>query len=288
MDTDELNELNKDKTFVLDFYINDVKRFLNHVNVEVPFYVAGGSIFSILNNCNATSYTDIDVYFYNETDAKLVNNAILNESSVSVLATTSNAMTIRSNPKPLQFIFKYFGDTNDIFDSFDFNCSRVAYTSDNKLIKCRSFSKFIQVPEVLYTNILSRYHKYINKKGAVDDSNVLYKIYDALIKNVKQPIYDYYEELSTTHGVVLNNEITLLSIGPECQYLHDELMKNYTSFDARKEIFDGISKFNSSVINEPALELTLYRYQTTHRDKHNYITSKDLTRAKNKYPEYFL
>jgi len=62
----------------LNGLVDVVKERLNYEKTGVKFFIAGGSVFSSLNN---STYNDIDVYLYNSKDLKKVRQGSIDVTS---------------------------------------------------------------------------------------------------------------------------------------------------------------------------------------------------------------
>lgn len=183
--------------------VDTIKDFFNKINVDVPFYILGGSVFSILNTEEAV-FDDIDVFFYNETDLNKVLDAISNTDSdeIPIYYTThdtKNALSVSDvttksyfgsvndkfsslisklshNPeaagKKKQFIKLRHGPIKEVFQKIDFSCSRCCVTSDYELVKDKQFSNHIKIlTDNIVSTHLDRFQKYVNMKNAIDEDH---------------------------------------------------------------------------------------------------------------------
>lgn len=171
--------------------VDTVKNLFLEFNLNIKFFIAGGSVYSLLNNTNI--YTDIDVYFYSNRDyllfeqyiTKLFSDPILLFQGVNVIHNninfykTQNAISLsflsnNSNSvcNNFQFISKHSGSIESVFNTFDLNCSKCAITSDKKIIKSKEYSSDIKID---YNNFNSatpfRYLKYVYEKKAIDSND---------------------------------------------------------------------------------------------------------------------
>lgn len=154
--------------------VKDVKKLLNEVLKinDMKFFIAGGSVFSILNN--NTYYNDIDVYLYNEEDINKIKYGVKN---VSYIHQTKNALTfdlyisydnlskcVEFGTK-IQFIIKSYGEINNVLNTFDFNSSKCAFTSDNNLVLHDNFTNVLNFnPKRFSAASYARLKKY-KKRG---------------------------------------------------------------------------------------------------------------------------
>ena len=79
-------EIFKETQEKLNALVDCVKEKLEYAEKEIPFFIAGGSVFAAINN---SKYNDIDVYFYNEVDFKKLVPLI----EMSAVHITENAVT---------------------------------------------------------------------------------------------------------------------------------------------------------------------------------------------------
>lgn len=144
--------------------VKRVHEFFKQHEVDVPFFIAGGSVFSCL--MGHSNYNDIDVYLYNTDDADKVVDVL----STVAHTVTKNAITCTfANECAIQVITLQCGTPQKMFDTFDLNCSKCAMTSEYEIIKDDSFSEKIELDykKVCGTS-LYRMCKYIHQKDAKD------------------------------------------------------------------------------------------------------------------------
>jgi len=245
---------------------DEVQGILSGRDLNVPFFIAGGSIFSILNK--NTNFDDVDVYFYDEKSMNKVYNTFKHKAEID----TRNALTIQTKMRQnryikikTQFIKLKVGTPQELFDTFDLNCSKVAFTSDGQLIKDDTYSTNIRA-DISNFNIktLSRMNKYINDKGADDIADLSrYEIYDYLIKNPNEEFKVYYESggRKKEYGYrILNPEIftsvtdSRTNISKRAKYCHDKIVKLYKPED-RIELFEKIYGIGTNHFDTPSEEL---------------------------------
>lgn len=188
-------------------HVNDVKLVFNANGVgHIPFYIAGGSVYSILNGVD--SYRDVDIFFYNSEDATRVitalkdNYARLNpvrNDKIDICSIapfeTKNALTFYRDvwqnsfkldiDTTFQFITKYTGSVNFMLSTFDLSASCFACTSEYEIIKGAELTADIKINFVNFgSDTLNRYQRYILEKDCNDKDNVEYfKILNHLVKN---------------------------------------------------------------------------------------------------------
>jgi len=161
----------------LKINVDRVKHVLETIKVEVPFFVAGGSVLGVVNKSN--TYSDIDVYFKTEKDMNSVRSVVLNGISEDYSVTfdfanlnqsscnevefsvTDNEVTqITTSIAPVQLIFCVFGTPKNVLNGFDFNVCRVAYTSDYDFVTGKDFDLEFNSEVTPSGLTLSRFLKY--------------------------------------------------------------------------------------------------------------------------------
>lgn len=293
-------------TNLLDKLIETVNDYLESIDVKVPFFVAGGSVYSTINGSN--HYDDIDVFFYTREDCDAVTNKlkpiettpfIVDDVTITTVTTnidayvTSNAVTVSSIPKSplrrqIQFVKRHVGDVDDVFDTFDFNCSKVAFTSDGEFIKSFDYTKHITVNEKNINGmILDRYSKYKSKKGCADDDYVAFKqIIRYLIDNYnKQFDTGYTADPCIVGHAMLDNAIRNTSTFPASQYVHDYIQTKPEAF--RIDIFSKLPALLNIEINNISDELYLFLLLRAIKNPSIYKCN-DKPNVRVKYAEYFI
>jgi len=287
-----LNKLSNKQKHKLENCIIEVKQFLNSKECDVPFYIGGGFVFSILMKNEI--YSDIDIFFYKEEDLLTVKQNI-NEL---VQYKTNNAITLSYdiwspsltlNHPSLQLVCCRYGTPEKMFKSFDLNCSRCAFTSDNELITDDCFNRNVSFLEVDFNNdspdLLKRYHKYI-VKGAVDKTNEYAKILHYYIENIDKVFkYFYSTEVSIKTDALLYNEYKSCPSTTEFERIVEEhLRTNYESY----ELIEKYNKFqymDFEYINEELL----VSMRICELSNLNMQINPDLEKSSMmKYPEYFI
>lgn len=250
--------------------VEQVKSFLNKLGFgQVPFAICGGSVFSILQ-CMEYTHKDIDVYFTNKDDVErfceyIEENKKYIESQVA-LHITSNAFTfsrqmifdIRSdqgvqskNPninlkdleRDIQFIIRKFGTPQEIFDTFDFNCSMCGITSDYELVLDDRFNKEIKYIEGngnFHNELLNRYHKYISEKGAIDPNfKTVKRLIKEMLINKDEELVQTYNEQSVKKSS--QSILNLLYLKPPVEisdYVHDCVIDVYDDESTIVELYE--------------------------------------------------
>lgn len=301
--------LDSNKIDKLDKLISVVSNHLASINATVPFFIAGGSVFSILQAAKDSPFdthqshvltlkVDFDVFFYNEHDFNTVESAIINSQYI-----TKNAISIlykhNNLTHSIQYIQVNFGTMSEVLSQFDINCSKVAYSSEKIFYAADDFSTYIKLmPEKIHAQSYIRYIKYTQMKGAIDyNKKELYLLIDFYIKNWNIELLNYYESEKDSGTIVIpiKGSHVLAVIfnyykisGATTQYIHDEVVNNIKGVD-RVDIF--VSNFYNRVIKSPCIEylLSIILSQSVNATS-NYInpTPDDIHRVKLKYPEYML
>lgn len=289
---------------LLEKLVKTVDDYLESINVKVPFFIAGGSVYSVINDNN--NYDDIDVFFYNREDCDAVITKIEPDEQATItfeddLTTitmksnsyvTSNAVTVSSlaqSPlrRQIQFVKLHVGDVHDVMATFDFNCSKVAYTSDGKFVKSVDYTKHITIDEKNINGmILERYHKYKSKKDCKDDCNVAYKqIIRYLIDNYKTQFDTGYKMEPCVLGSALLDTAIRNNYIDISQAVHDYIQLKDVS--TRLDIFSKLLVLLDKDIENMSDELYLFLLL---RAMKNPVTHKcvDKQEVRLKYAEYFI
>lgn len=294
-------------TNLLERLVVTVEEFLESIDSKVPFFIAGGSVYSIINGSN--HYDDIDVFFYNRNDCENVTNKLNVQTSMSITFNdeepvissgpstyvTSNAVTVSalvksSLQRQIQFVKLNVGTVHEIFNKFDLNCCKVAFTSDRKFIKGVDYTKHITIDERNINGmVLTRYYKYKSKKGCNDQNNIsLKQIIRFLIDNhtlvfdngyAGEPNISAYELLNTA---LLHSPSLEMNIA---QYAHDYISTKNTQ--TRINIFSNAESFRNVTIDNVCDELYLFLMLRAVELPGIYscVERKDV---KEKYAEYFI
>ena len=287
-------QINEKQRLKLEKIVKRVKTFLSRFDIHVPFYIAGGCVFSILNK---TNYPDIDVFFYNEQDVKKLD--ILNTKDFYI---TDNAITypviiyseVDIYPEveldKFQFIKIRYGEPLINYDTFDLNCCMCGITSDNEIILSDDFSNNIEINWKCFNkDTLNRYLKYVEYKGAIDnDKKQLELIFDYIINNFDSVYKAYYGE---------DFEITLHHILQRyCNYANNEnkilLFKviESKSPEQRLEIYEKLNFFfKYEEVKNPSNEYYLFAILNNYKYFKSMNEKKEIkNKVQEQYPEYFL
>ncbi len=284
-----------------------VEDFLESINVNVPFFIAGGSVYSTINGSN--HYDDIDVFFYNREDCESVTNRLNVQTSMDVMDVTfdeepvihtgpsayitSNAISVQSLhrsvlARQIQFVKLHVGSVQDIFNKFDLNCSKVAFTSEQELIYGKEYTKNLTVDaRNINGMILNRYYKYKSKKNCEDVG------YESLKIIIKFLIDNYDKELDTGYTSepaihcykLLNSALHNTASARIAQYAHDYIVTKDELF--RLGIFLNATAFMNMKIENRCDELYLYLMLRA-IDIPEVYSCEMRQSVKQKYPEYFI
>lgn len=266
-----------------------VNQYLNSKNVNVPFYIAGGSIFSTLNGNK--HYNDIDVFFYNEIDYQIAVSCV-----DEIRHETINAVSF--NPKAFphlkfQFIKLHIGHPLEVFKTFDLNCAKCAYTHDGKLIKAEDYNVVIDANvESMNGLTLGRYFKYVNDKKALDpDNKTLYKILRHLIDNFKVKFGMSYEGVAPEYGFkVIEMYLGSFKSFKPIQYIHDYVASKDLKF--RMNFFGNADALYNYRVENMCDEYRLFEIIKQMKSDsifgHHREYDEEDKRVKLKYAEFFI
>lgn len=164
--------------------VRKVDEELKGIGVDVPFYIAGGSVFSIFTGTYAK---DIDVFFYTEEDLEEVVSAVYRlfgkyrggepaliptltddpEAQVSDPYMIKNAVTVTRDSVMIQFIRVFVGHPEEIMKRFDLSCSMIAVDRSGDFWAADDYSREIKVHTQNFTSsTFQRFCKYSICKGA--------------------------------------------------------------------------------------------------------------------------
>jgi len=301
--------MNDSRKKQLHSFVNNVKEFMQKKDINVPFFIAGGCVFSTITSTN--TYDDIDVWFYTnedlekfrkEFDASSVHTSqnSLNFIKQSVDTDLFDASSVALDPlwnheTKLQCIIRNTGTPNDIMNEFDLNCSRCCITSDYEFITGTDFDVLIKINvESITLDTIRRYDKYTTSKGARSNLPELYKIIDKLLSDVFKEYPAYYSEqsligidiLNTAGNKYVTSDIILKRI-QYIQYIHEGIINKYT-MPEQIEIFKELTCAQRYDIISPSPELILARYLKSEEGSSYYLTPERMKILENKYPEYLI
>jgi hypothetical protein len=300
--------LAKDKK--LNELVDHVHGAFKLLNVQqVPFFIAGGSIFSTLNN---TSYNDIDVFFYNKDDAEKISN---NVNRVPRAFKTKNAITVNnlalgelSTSKDVnhsintQFITLKFGSIENVFNTFDINCSKCAIDSNYVFHKSHDCSSIISVDLSQATgSTFSRYIKYTGTKNAKDfNKTTLRELIHFFIKNIDKTFSFGYAVDDISAYALINTALS--EFFPDYsfhQLVHDTIISIHGNDSI--DIFYKIFPLDPANYSDELICAKLYRKQTRaytctllNKDTQLFdkisdkISKETMINVKKKYAEYFI
>lgn len=274
-----------------------VKFSLDNIGISNKFYIAGGSVFSILNNNNV--FADIDIYFYDKIDFSTTDNKIVQSANLDLIVSTQTSTTYtikiagNSSAVPIgdiQLIKFINGEPEDVVSTFDFNVCKYWFCND-KIQGLTEFTNELELDfEMFKGSTYRRYDKYIGSKGALDtDDNLKDKILEFLCDDVFAVLPDCYNnEGGTTRLTILRNfiyeNITKLN------KLNDIIQDKYNP-DDRLTIFDEKFRMPTTVLlelNNPCDELMLRIYLVNESKRHHNIPRSIQEELAVKYPEYFI
>jgi len=268
---------------IMHGYVDKIKAHMSQFGVNVPFFIAGGSIFSTITG---TKFNDFDIYFYNENDLE---TAI---KSMQYLTVYTNAINMDfSNSElsehPVQFITKNTGTIEDILSDFDLSCSKCAITSDKKFVVSKDFSDKLFVYN-LHFSTLERYYKYL-KKGGIDKNCKTFKtIIKKLITLRDKNIQCFYFDAEKTGVSILNNYCAHCDT-EAIQIIHDIIIKTLAPYDAVNMFRKMRELLNvaSAPHMKRSVELSLCIMELDANDN-LIIGKKEQQIVKQTYPEYFI
>lgn len=278
----------------LENNVDKVKTFLNRFNINSEFFIAGGSVFSLLQGLT-DNYNDIDVYFYSEEPLLALNSIKEINFYRTYFALTypgyigfEEEIFPEAENTPFQFIKIVYGEPLDVFKTFDLNCSMCCITSNKQIILDEKFSNIIDINwDVLSSGTLNRYNKYISQKNTKDENGVLEQIFEYLINNTDKKFDSSYKGGKFQSSIdILYSYLKFCEI--ENQYKLYDIIENKTPQE-KIIIYEKIIKVLSIKPNDPSTEFLLMNVLF----KHSYFKSpKDILKAKQlvmkDYPEYFI
>lgn len=304
-----------------------VKDLLQELNANVPFFIAGGSLFTLINGNN--NYNDIDVFFYNNKHVELVKERVNSIPKTDQFYITENAITYNPNVLTIEFdnecttysakrtivngkivneqltnakhtiqlITMVCGDPEDVLNGFDINCSELAVTSEYKFIKSKNYSKNIKVNFDRFSdNTLSRFKKYTRFKGAIDkDYNELIKIFDYLLDNPDMLLRETYSSTTKFKAIQIIEHLPLSDMSiSQCDILQNSIIQKLSVnkaiglFSSMLYLMKHVSRASDILV----LSKLLYEKKHGTLDNASYSYAKmnpdRYNEILDKYPEYFL
>jgi len=250
---------------------------------DVPFFIAGGSIFGTLNN---SEWDDIDVFFYNKEDSKKVienirYNAFLTNNSATTVSALSN--------KRIQLTYVTFGDPETVFKTFDINCSMCAIDSNYEFHKSPVFSNDIEINfEYFKMGSLIRYKKYVDKKNAKDPEIKTFKeIIHFLLTNFDKEFPCGYDNGAIkTASVLIRNYLYAYDSATIHQYVHDKTIEMFGSSSV--EAFKEIKCLEPPTQSDEFKAFKLLNIIEECWDSERFGLSPEDERIKLKFAEYFI
>lgn len=278
--------------------VEHVKVKLLSVGVKVPFFIAGGSVYSTMHG--KTNFNDIDVFFYDQYGYDTVRNAFSVAEQIEFESV--NAMSVKGQifvgpySYKLQFVKLHVGSVEEVFQTFDFNCSMCAIESNfNIIISDKNNDKITVNTKNINGLTVVRYDKYIFTKGATDPGERTLKvIINHLVDNYQNKYDTSYEHAPTVSGRELLDQCLSRSIDLEMsQYLHDCIASR--ALPERLHIFSDlhvlIKKSISNQCDEYKLFKMLAKINTGIFWQSHPLFGDDFEeerRIKEKYAEYFI
>ncbi len=194
--------------------LGDLVQEIKQYKINVPFFIAGGSVFSTMNK---TDYNDIDVYFYNQEDYETASKILLDifkkrekedrehekssvfsQIDISSLSKhqTKNSLSINGLTKqPLQLICKNFGEPDYILKGFDLYNSMCCITSEGDVWVHPECTKELKVNfDIINFQTLQRSFKYIENKKCIDSTEQIKKLITFIVENAFETMLDGYSE----------------------------------------------------------------------------------------------
>jgi len=279
--------------------VEDVKQLLETISAEVPFFIAGGSVFGIVNGTN--SYSDIDVYFYNEDDMNKVKNTIIGGNTEQdpmfepihrevhivngVEFTTNSNTATQYRAKPIQFVFCVFGEPEKVLDTFDLNVSRISYSCKHNFAFGTNFGlAFTQDVNVTHKTLL-RFFKYTTFKQV----EFCQKTHDSIIETVcKKPralVKSAYADEKIQAFNCLNSVAWSTLPTKTTTNTTDTIVKMVLKYHKNYEAVDLLKELNfiryTSDLNSP--ELTLAKINSA-----VHCSTQEIEKCKLVYPEFFV
>lgn len=296
--------------------VYQVKKFFKDINFDLKFFIAGGSVFSLLNKSNV--YSDIDVYLYSEQDVQEFIQKFSSKYQITLnksktigdfeFLQTKNSINIRNldkDEKRIQVIILKNGDIPTIFSTFDLNCSECAITSELEIHKSDRYSKIIKVNfNNFRASTLGRYNKYISTRPCIDANQIaLTEIFRFLLRDINKEFIDDYIITSTLKSYEILSDYITTEYSKEDELMIYNLITELDNKYYQIEIFqklDSLVISDEYYISQLSDEYSLVRILNYENFKNTYpynyaLTSKinrfedsSVNRIKTKYPEFFI
>lgn len=282
----------------LNNLVDVVKKYLNEHNLDVPFFIAGGSVFSTLND--NTAYNDIDVFLYNREDIDLIccniKKSTVDETGylkVNTYHETDNAITISHTTSiVIQFIKLNVGTPQEIFDTFDINLSKCAITSDYEIVLGNDKKELSIDTRNVNGCIITRYNKYTGAKKVQDHNYTAFaEIIKFLSSNYTNTYSAGYTDLPDISGVELIQQAAndVPANQEKMQVIHDAITEQQTN--VRLKLFSNLPRLLSLAYIQNACDeykLCELLYRIKYNTQLKIEMSDDDKRVKLKYAEYFI
>lgn len=282
-------ENNMTTTDKLNNLVDVVKKYLKDGNVDVPFFIAGGSVYSVMND--NTAFNDIDIFFYKIEDFMAVREWVVRDR---IPHETVNALTVMNKYTgnvAFQFIKLHIGSIEDVFNTFDISCSKRAITSDYEIVIDPTSENFAVDRRNINGGIISRYNKYTQSKKAVDvDYKVFKEIVGFLIENHTTKFDAGYIDLPEMTGLEILTQTTTDPVKhpANMQLVHDIIAGQQP--DTRLKIFSKLPKLLDIKLEKCCDEYKLCEilYRIKYKAFQKIEMSDEDKRVKLKYAEYFI
>jgi len=193
-----------------------------------------------------------------------------------------------------------FGKPQDIFKTYDINCSKCAYTSNFELIKSDDWSSEIKINfEYMGVTTLKRYRKYLYKGASDKDEKTILNVYNFIFENKDMIFPKDYNDVKEMTGIdILKKEASTLSNSKIkiAQYLFDWFVSVTPHIELIALMFE-LKNFQFIKIETSVIEYFVVKYSLCNdgdeKQKYDKYFNRDLYRDKEKeamtsYPEYFI
>jgi len=295
----DVKDVNRTVLKQLNDNVNRVKQLLETIHAEVPFFMAGGSVFGVVNKSNA--YSDIDVYFYNDDDMNKVKNTITSgtadkdtmfqpiygESYIvnGVEFTTTINTATQYRVKPIQFVFCEFGEPEKVLDTFDLNVSRISYSYKHNFAFGTNFGLAF-APDVNVTHqTLLRFFKYTTFKQVEFCKKTHDSIIETVCKNPLALVKSAYTDEKIPAFRCLNSVAWATLPMKTTNNTVDTIVKMVLKYHKKYEAVDLLKELNfvryTGDLDSP--ELTLAKINSA-----VHCSKQEIEKCKLVYPEMFV
>ena len=197
--------------------------------------------------------------------------------------------------RELQIIRKHVGHPECVFSTFDFANTMACNTCRGELISTEDFGTKLMINfDSINGTTLSRYFKYIQKKGADDpDSEMLHTLLDWVINNPYSQVQYGYEsnQIEAIDMIHLHGGNVSLNY---FRYVHDSIVKHYSGQD-RIPLYERLMVCDNFYVSNPCDEMNLIRIKKMMNNHSRFKISLMKLKEKgiydavlDKYPEYFI